>query len=113
MICLDPHEPKPTWLRVRCTSPFCNHSRALPLAPWRIRWGADRVIAMMRRYFRCGSCGRKGCIFEVPRRGTGQNGAVKGYVEEYPWGKELRITGERRWPETTPDAEKRVLAEYL
>lgn len=113
MICPDPYEREPNWLRVRCVSPFCGHSRALPLAPWRIRWGADKAIGMMRRHFRCGSCGRMGCEFQVPLRATGQNGVEQGYIEEYPHGRELRITGERRWPESTPVAEQRVLVEYL
>jgi putative SOS response-associated peptidase YedK len=55
----------------------------------------------------------KGCEFEPPRRGTGQNGLVRSHAEDYPHGQELRMNGERRWPETTPAAEKRVLAEYL
>jgi putative SOS response-associated peptidase YedK len=101
------------WVRVRCTVPFCGHSRAMPLAPWRIRWGVENPTQLMRQSFRCGSCGRKGCEFEVPRHGTGQNGARVGLNEEYPHGDELRINGERRWPETYPDAAERVLAEYL
>jgi hypothetical protein len=83
------------WVRVRCKFPFCGHSRALPLAPWRIRWGTGNPTPLMARYFRCGSCGRNGCEFEVPYRGTGNNGAVVGYEEPYPYGRELRINGER------------------
>ena len=108
-----PDTPPLQWIWVRCKIPFCGHCRAVPLAPWRIRWGIENPLQLMGRHFRCGSCGRKGCEFEEPRRGTGQNGAVIGYHEAYPHGRELRINGERRWPETYPDAAQRVLAEYL
>ncbi len=39
----------PKWVWVSCVSPFCGHSRAVPLAPWRIRWGAEDVSSLMRR----------------------------------------------------------------
>src|ERR1700679_1163337 len=100
------------WVRVRCTVPFCGHSRAMPLAPWRIRWGVQNPTQIMRQYFTCGSCGRKGCTFTAPYIGTGQNGRVLGDNEPYPYGDELRINGERKWPETYPDAAVRVVAEY-
>ena len=100
------------WVRVRCRIPFCGHSRAIPLAPWRIRWGVENPTRLMRRFFKCGSCGRRGCEFEAPHLGTGQNGAKIGVNQQYPHGDELRIRGERRWPETYPDAAERVLAEY-
>lgn len=102
-----------TWLWVHCTSPQCGHCRAVPLAPWRIRWGSENPTRLMRQHFRCGSCGRKGCVFQPPHVGTGQNGVVIGHRESYPNGRELRINGERRWPETYPEAEARVRAEYL
>jgi hypothetical protein len=33
-------EARLKWVWVYCVSPFCNHARAAPLAPWRIRWGS-------------------------------------------------------------------------
>ena len=54
------------WLWVYCRIPFCGHSRAVPLAPWRIRWGADSPEQLMRRYFRCAMCGTPGCVFGAP-----------------------------------------------
>jgi putative SOS response-associated peptidase YedK len=110
---LEPGQMYPLWVRVRCQSPSCGHSRAMPLAPWRIRWGVENPMPIMSKHFRCGSCGRQGCEFEAPHRGTGQNGARRGVDQPYPHGDELRITGPRRWPETYPDAEVRVRAEYL
>ena len=102
------------WLWIFCTSPFCGHVRAMPLAPWRIRWGVENPSKQMRRYFRCAACGRKGCEFGVPRRGTGQNGARIGEDEEYPHNKEMRMgQGEARWPETKWEAKERVLKDYL
>lgn len=102
-----------TWLRVRCVSPFCGHSRALPLAPWRIRWGVDNPSQFMRQNFYCGSCGRKGCEFEAPQHGTGQNGFQPDYAQSYPHGAEQRINGERKPGETWPDAAIRNRIEYL
>ena len=110
-----PKDPPPSmWVWVHCVSPFCGHTRAMPLAPWRIRWGTDDPARVMRQHFRCGLCGRKGCEFVVPRRGTGQNGYGIGINEEYPHGQELRIGhGEARWPEVRWQAKERVLKEYL
>jgi hypothetical protein len=109
-----PFETSPKWVWVCCVSPFCGHTRAIPLAPWRIRWGADNVASHMRRHFRCGSCGRRGCVFHRPRPDFyGANGTSNWGPEFFPTGKELRIGHERRWPETSPDAQERCTAEYL
>jgi len=108
----SPPEPKLQWIWLSCVYPFCGHTRAIPLAPWRVRWGDQDLFQNISRHFKCGSCGRRGCVFYEPRRGTGQNGAAVGIDEPYPWGRELRINGERRWPESYPDAEIRVIAEY-
>lgn len=102
------------WIRVYCRIPFCGHSRAIPLAPWRIRWGVENPTPIMRKVFRCGLCGRRGCVFETPMLGTGQNGRVLGYQEEYPYDAELRFgRGEANWPEKRHEADERVLKAYL
>ncbi len=95
-----------SWLWVGCSSPLCGHRRAVPLAPWRIRWGEDDILAAMRRCFRCGACGRMGCVFHEPQvDGDG--------VEPFPAGRELVIGGERRPDETWPERDARVRTEYL
>lgn len=68
---------------------------------------------MMQQHFRCGSCGRKGFVFQMPHTGTGQNGDLPGHQEDYPHGLELRIGGERRWDETFPEAHARAVKAYL
>jgi putative SOS response-associated peptidase YedK len=108
-----PDTPPLTWVWVYCVGPMCGHVRAVPLAPWRIRWGVENPTRLMRQHFRCGSCGRQGCEFGEPGRGSGQNGGRIGDDEPYPHGRELRINGERRWPETYPDAHARAKLEYL
>lgn len=93
------------WLWVHCISPFCNHGRAVPIAPWRIRWGDDATAAM-RRHFRCGVCGRKGCVFEKPT--IDQAG-----IEAFPASRPLRMAGQRQTGESYEMRDARVLAEYL
>jgi hypothetical protein len=98
------------WVRVRCISPFCGNQRVLPLAPWRIRWGVANPTPMMRRHFRCGACGRKGCEFETARRGTGKNGEKAGFKEEYPLSRGLTFRAEHWWPLTRIEADRQVHA---
>src|SRR5581483_9847800 len=78
-----------TWLWVRCRNPFCCHVRAVPLGPWRIRWGEADTRAAIRRNFRCGVCGTKGCDLHEPRLD------YEG-IETFPVGKELRMAGPRQ-----------------
>ncbi|MBN9546948.1 MAG: SOS response-associated peptidase family protein [Alphaproteobacteria bacterium] len=94
-----------SWLWVYCVSPFCNHARAVPLAPWRIRWGEDDVEAAMAKRFFCGVCGRKGCTFHKPA--MDHEG-----IETFPAGKELRMSGGRHPGESYEMAEARVTAAY-
>lgn len=94
------------WLWVCCVSPFCGHARAVPVTPWIIRWGQDDVAAAMRRYFRCGVCGGKGCNFISPA--IDNEG-----IEAFPNGRELRMSGPRRTGESYQMRDARVLAEYL
>jgi hypothetical protein len=74
------------WLWVCCVSPFCNHARAVPIAPWRIRWGERDTLAAMRGRFRCGVCGRQGCEFRNPT--TDANG-----IAPFPVGREMWMSG--------------------
>jgi len=95
-----------SWFWVCCVSPFCNHARAVPLAPWRIRWGEPDVCVLMRRHFRCGVCGRKGCIFLAPTTDA------KG-VAPFPAGREVHMAGPKNKFENWADRDARVLAEYV
>jgi len=100
------------WLT--CVSPFCNHSRAIPLAPWRIRWGVHDVAGLMRRHFRCGVCGRKGCTFGRPEGGFPRANGVTFWDPEYfPAGKELHMAGPKVKFESYNERDARVLAAYL
>src|SRR5258706_937753 len=94
------------WLWICCASPFCFHARAVPIAPWRIRWGERDTLAAMRRRFRCGVCGRKGCTFLNPT--TDASG-----VAPFPAGRELRMSGPKMIGESYDERDARVLAEYL
>jgi hypothetical protein len=96
-----------TWAWVVCISSFCGHRRAVPIAPWRIRWGEDDTWTAIRQHFRCGACGRKGCVFLVPQvDGEG--------IDPFPPRDQLlRIGGERKIGETYPDRDARVRVEYL
>lgn len=114
-ICFDGHryEPQPKWFWIRCVSPFCSHARAVPMAPWAIRWGKE-APAKMRETFRCGSCGRRGCIFDRPRADyRGANGMMNWDPEFFPTAYAVHMAGERKTGEASPDAARRVLAEYL
>lgn len=108
-----PYEQQPKWFWIRCVSPFCGHARAIPTAPWIIRWGAD-APAMMRASFRCAACGRRGCTFDRPRPDyQGANKILTWNPEFFPAGREVHMAGERKTGETSPDAARRVRAEYL
>jgi putative SOS response-associated peptidase YedK len=95
-----------SWLWVCCVSPFCSHARAVPIAPWRVRWGEDDTLAAMRRQFRCGVCGQKGCVFLNPK--TDIHG-----VAPFPAGRELVMSGARQTGESYAARDARVMAEYL
>ena len=97
------------WLWVYCRIPYCGHSRAVPLAPWIIRWGSEDVCQMMRRYFRCAMCGTRGCVFGAPLLdGVG--------IEPFPPRERLvRLGGS--WPSPVSEVRwqtvERKQAEYL
>jgi hypothetical protein len=60
----------------------------------------------MRRHFRCGGCGRRGCVFYEPSvNGDG--------IEPFPAGNGLTIGGKRKPGETWPERDVRVRDEYL
>ena len=100
------------WVWVYCASPFCSHARAVPLTPWRIRSGVQDPFPLMRRYFRCGVCGRNGCVFRAPREAT--RGIVTTWDPEFfPAGKEVRMAGPRETGESYVERDQRVLAAYL
>jgi putative SOS response-associated peptidase YedK len=108
----SPFDMRPKWVWVYCVSPFCNHARAVPLVPWRIRWGVENPSALMRRYFRCGVCGRWGCTFHVPREAV--HGVIRTWDPEFfPAGKELRMAGPKEQFEGSEEQKQRVLAAYL
>ena len=97
------------WLWVYCEDPHCGHVRAVPVAPWLIRWGIEPkdICKALRASLYCGVCGRRGCHFGNPLI------SAEG-IEAFPAvGKQIRINGPRRWNETYPAAEERNRAEYL
>jgi len=44
----------------------CLRPRALPLAPFVIRFGPDASSDLLRRNLRCTACGRKGATLQHP-----------------------------------------------
>ena len=103
----SPSKIRWSWLWVYCVSPFCNHARAIPLAPWRIRWNVRDPSEAMRRNFFCSVCGRKGCCFVHPT--INADG-----IEAFPARAEaIRMSGERRTGESFDARDARVLSEYL
>lgn len=98
-----------TWHWISCADPHCGHARAIPLAPWLIRWGIEGkdIADAIRKHFYCGVCGRRGGVFHGPLvNGDG--------IEAFPAiADQVRINGPRRWNETYPAAEERNRAEYL
>ena len=60
------HRPAPHWLWVFCNARECTHRRALPLAPFVIRYGKDASSDVLRRNFTCSRCGRRGASLQVP-----------------------------------------------
>jgi putative SOS response-associated peptidase YedK len=105
-------EGRRKWVWVYCISPFCNHARAVPLAPWRIRWGVEDPSPLMRRYFRCGVCGRSGCVFHPPRESI--KGVIETWDPEYfPAGRELHMAGPKEINESREEQRQRVLKAYM
>ena len=94
------------WMWITCVSPFCGHARAVAFAPWAIRWSPEEVSAAMRRHFKCGVCGIKGCIFVRPA--LDHEG-----VEAFPTGREVRMAGHRLVGESYEMRDARVSADYL
>src|SRR5581483_9104469 len=100
---------KNCWLWVTCRIPYCGHARAVPLAPWIIRFGTEDVDKAMQRHFRCAMCGTRGCVFGRPQ--LDGNG-----IEPFPRKDKLvRLGG--AWPSPSGEVhwqtEKRKQAEYL
>src|SRR5581483_4659287 len=97
------------WLWVYCRIPFCGHARAIPLAPWIIRWGVKDISRAIKRHFRCSMCGTRGCDFQAPQ--LDGNG-----IEPFPPREKLvRLGG--TWPALPGEVHwqtvKRKQAEYL
>lgn len=51
---------EPRWVFAYCVRPGCGHSRAIPLVPFIIRWGAGASSNRLRRELICSKCGLKG-----------------------------------------------------
>lgn len=94
------------WVWLYCRMPSCNHARAIPLAPWIIRWGKDQAVEAMHEHFKCGVCGVRGCSFVEP------NLDMSG-IEPFPAGAELRMAGGREAGESYEAAGRRVSQAYL
>jgi putative SOS response-associated peptidase YedK len=105
------------WAWVYCTDYHCGHARAIPFAPWVIRWDATDPIPLIRRNFRCSVCGKRGVIFSTPStRSAPRYGDGGGHddrtVEPFPCAP-IRIGGARRDGESCNGAEARNRAEYF
>ena len=110
---LTEFDKPPKWVWVRCTSPFCNHARAIAIAPGRIRWGEEDAFAMLRQKMRCGVCGRRGAAFDSPEPDwRGANGSKHFAPEYFPAGP-LHMAGERLTIESFAARDARILAAYL
>jgi hypothetical protein len=55
---------EPHWFWVHCDG--CRRSRALPLAPFVIRWGPEASSDMLRRNLTCTVCGHRGASLQHP-----------------------------------------------
>jgi hypothetical protein len=64
------------WLWVICER--CQHRAPTALAPWLIRWGPDASSDTLRRSARCGQCGGKGAVIQLPGWG-GLDAPVRGW----------------------------------
>lgn len=60
-------EPRGRWAWVYCRNPACGHYRAMPLAPFAIRWGMDASTDIIRERLRCAACGRLGVTMSLSR----------------------------------------------
>lgn len=56
----------PGWVWVYCEKIGCRHKRAVPLAPFVIRYGARASGNRLRRALRCTRCGAKGATIQMP-----------------------------------------------
>jgi putative SOS response-associated peptidase YedK len=96
------------WIWLHCTNYRCGHARAVPFAPWAIRWGEENLGDIMRRNFYCSMCGRHGANFTHP--GV-EHGTL--HVHAFPVDRFIRFGGDRKIPESCIDQETRCHAEYL
>ena len=58
------HREQPHWFWVHCGR--CRRQRAIPLAPFVIRWGPDASSDMLRRNLTCTHCGHRGASLQHP-----------------------------------------------
>jgi hypothetical protein len=55
---------EPGWWWLICET--CLHTRAIPLAPFVIRWGRHASSDVLRRNARCSACGHRGAVMRHP-----------------------------------------------
>ena len=58
------HRSQPHWFWAHCG--MCSRQRAIPLAPFVIRWGTDASSDMLRRNLTCSHCGHRGASLQHP-----------------------------------------------
>ena len=58
------HSGQPHWFWAHCG--MCSRQRAIPLAPFVIRWGTDASSDMLRRNLTCSHCGHRGASLQHP-----------------------------------------------
>jgi hypothetical protein len=69
---------EPYWSWLYCNNAHkCRHHRAMPLAPFVIRWGADGSSDVPRRCARCTVCGHKGATMIHPSMGSEESGVYQ------------------------------------
>ena len=86
--------PHGKWVWVHCSVRECNHSAAVSLAPFAIRWGIHATTQMIRRHFRCSRCGNLGALIYTPSWSVEQDSFV-----EFPYTKALQMHSPDAWLE--------------
>jgi putative SOS response-associated peptidase YedK len=84
--------PHGKWVWVHCSVRECNHSAAVSLVPFAIRWGTDATTHMIRRHFRCSRCGNLGALIYLPSWSVDHGSLV-----EFPSTKALQIHSPDAW----------------
>jgi hypothetical protein len=69
------------WVWVYCRNSECGHYRAMPLAPFAIRWGMHASSDLVRKLLRCSACGEKGVSISRSLDAFSASGAAQRHDE--------------------------------